>query len=75
MAINSTRRKWFLDPEPDLPPVEQEPTGPAPAPAPVERVPSADRRSAAPVGAPITGATRRYGTGVRPARGNGGRWL
>ncbi|WP_326560401.1 hypothetical protein [Micromonospora sp. NBC_01796] len=74
MAINSTRRKWFLDHEPDRAPVEQAQPDPAPSPVPVERVVVADRRSALLVGAAAFGGARRSGSGTRPARGNGGRW-
>ncbi|RKR91452.1 hypothetical protein BDK92_5848 [Micromonospora pisi] len=69
--MNSTRRKWFLNPD-DPAPVEQSVPAPAPAPPPMD----GSRRELVTltVAAATIGGARRYGAGTGPARRNGGRW-
>lgn len=60
-AINSTRRKWFLDPDPE--PVEQ--VNPGPAPARVEPARSVDPRPALVEGAARVGRAYRSDPATR----------
>ncbi|WP_329105279.1 hypothetical protein OG792_32165 [Micromonospora sp. NBC_01699] len=72
MLINSTRRKYFFDPDPGLASTDQ--VSLSPAPEAVPPISHADQRPAQLVGAAMVNVPRQFGPGVPPARGNGGRW-
>ncbi|MFI6763056.1 hypothetical protein ACIBF5_28395 [Micromonospora sp. NPDC050417] len=73
--MNSTRRKWFLNPD-DSAPVDPPATPPAPVPMPppvvVDRSPRELVTLA--VGAATIDGSRRYGARSAMPRRNSGRW-